>query len=223
ENVPEVNGDESALVPPQAAPKAEWPKKIRTLTAAELDRLTIDAEGRFLWDGKPVTYEVPSLPVTKAAEAKMPEFKTTEAPAVQADAKPVDPFDRIALEIMESTRLELADGRPAPARAAEPLKPAEEISLAEALNLVAEAKPAEPPMTSVAVTRRTGADRIRVSLSGWQSLGLIVVLLALLLGAAGIGALGWVAAHDWSCRTGLTTTSCPKPPPAPPQRAEIPA
>ena len=45
---PEVSGDESGIVPPQSARASEWPKKLRTLTAAELDRLTIDDSGRFL-------------------------------------------------------------------------------------------------------------------------------------------------------------------------------
>src|SRR6478752_6911119 len=53
---PEVTVDESGIVPPQGARTAEWPKKLRTLTAAELDRLTIDNSGRFYWDGKLVNY-----------------------------------------------------------------------------------------------------------------------------------------------------------------------
>src|SRR5882757_1853308 len=54
---PEVSVDESGIVPPQGARPAEWPKKLRTLTAAELDRLTIDNSGRFYWDGKLVNYD----------------------------------------------------------------------------------------------------------------------------------------------------------------------
>src|SRR5260221_14494166 len=57
EPYPEVNVDESGIVPPQAGRSPEWPKKIRTLTATELDRLTIDDTGRFYWDGKLVNYE----------------------------------------------------------------------------------------------------------------------------------------------------------------------
>ena len=34
---PEVSVDESGIVPPQAARTSEWPKKLRTLTAAELE------------------------------------------------------------------------------------------------------------------------------------------------------------------------------------------
>jgi hypothetical protein len=47
EQYTEVGGDESGIVPPQSSRPPEWPKKIRTLTAAELDRLTIDSSGRF--------------------------------------------------------------------------------------------------------------------------------------------------------------------------------
>src|SRR6185503_8693778 len=54
---PEVSVDESGIVPPQGARAPEWPKKLRTLTAAELDRLTIDNSGRFYWDGKLVNYD----------------------------------------------------------------------------------------------------------------------------------------------------------------------
>src|SRR5690242_8333247 len=56
---PEVTGDESGIVPPQSGRAPEWPKKLRTLSAAELDRLTIDGNGRFYWDGRLVNYEPP--------------------------------------------------------------------------------------------------------------------------------------------------------------------
>ncbi len=59
---PEVSDDDAGIVPPQSGRGAEWPKKIRTLTAAELDRLTIDAAGRFYWDGRLVNYEPPTPP-----------------------------------------------------------------------------------------------------------------------------------------------------------------
>ena len=35
EPYPEVSVDESGIVPPQGARASEWPKKLRTLTAAE--------------------------------------------------------------------------------------------------------------------------------------------------------------------------------------------
>src|SRR4030081_3759067 len=66
---PEVSVDESGIVPPQGARPSEWPKKLRTLTAAELDRLTIDNSGRFYWDGKLVKYD----PGAKHPPEKTPE------------------------------------------------------------------------------------------------------------------------------------------------------
>src|ERR1041385_1280693 len=64
EPYPEVSGDESGIVPPQSARTSEWPKKLRTLTAAELDRLTIDNSGRFYWDGKLVNYDTGTKQLT---------------------------------------------------------------------------------------------------------------------------------------------------------------
>src|SRR3954452_25462415 len=61
---PEVSVDESGIVPPQGARPSEWPKKLRTLTAAELDRLTIDDSGRFYWDGKLVSYDTQTKQLT---------------------------------------------------------------------------------------------------------------------------------------------------------------
>ena len=61
---PEVSVDELGIVPPQGARAAEWPKKLRTLTAAELDRLTIDNSGRFYWDGKLVSYDTQTKQLT---------------------------------------------------------------------------------------------------------------------------------------------------------------
>src|SRR5262245_20232707 len=56
---PEVTADESGIGPQQGNRPPDWPKKIRTLTATELDRLTIDSAGRFYWDGRLVNYEPP--------------------------------------------------------------------------------------------------------------------------------------------------------------------
>src|SRR5690349_7235717 len=65
---PEVTVDESGLVPPQGARTSEWPKKLRTLTAAELDRLTIDDSGRFYWDGKLVSYDTQTKQLTDKSD-----------------------------------------------------------------------------------------------------------------------------------------------------------
>jgi hypothetical protein len=73
--------------------------------------------------------------------------------------------------------------------------------------------------------RPTFDDHFRLSLTRWQSAGLALAIAALVVGALGMAASGWVAAYHWSCRTGLATTYCaPLSAPAPqaPMRPEIP-
>src|SRR5260221_13486176 len=85
EPYPEVNVDESGIVPPQAGRSPEWPKKIRTLTATELERLTIDDSGRFYWDGKLVNYE--------SRDFKSGSDKSSDQPArSSADVADRDPY-----------------------------------------------------------------------------------------------------------------------------------
>jgi len=264
---PEVRGEDSGLVPPQSAVKPEWPKKIRTLTAAELDRLTIDAEGRFLWDNRPVNYVAPEAP-------KPPHL--------------ADALDRSAMEMLDRAALELSDRRSADGGSPQQLadasgqtvyhpvheiRPADEIRpiehaapVAEISQPYAETYPAHQPYpaqsqetqpyatqpyatqpadqyaqyTPVAPMAADGqlvaqpiayaqpvlADRMRISLSFWQSLGAILLVLGVLIAAAGVAASGFAEAHSWSCRIGLTKMYCPAPPPpppAPPPRADIPA
>jgi hypothetical protein len=224
DQVPEVSGEESALVPP--APKPEWPKKIRTLTAGELDRLTIDSEGRFYWDGRLVKYQPPK----------------SSAPEVKPE-KPVDPFDRVAQDILDSAAIEMGrprspDAPPAPAinvsgsesdsttdvpieraRAADALAPVGAVAIATA----------EPGRAAVAtpitLAYPAHTERTRLLLSFWQSLGLLITVVALLLGAAGIAAQGFVTVQEWGCKVGWAKATCPAPPPpapAPPPRPELP-
>src|SRR5438876_5449932 len=103
EQYPEVSSEESGIVP-QDGPRADWPKKIRMLSANELDRLTIDSAGRFYWDGHLVNYQPPQ-----------PE----KAPSVNT----ADADERNALEMLDRAALELTDHRPAGALAAEPPHP----------------------------------------------------------------------------------------------------
>src|SRR5882724_950457 len=84
EPYPEVNVDESGIVPPQAGRSPEWPKKIRTLTATELDRLTIDDTGRFYWDGKLVNYE--------SRDYKSASDKSSDPAHTSTDAADRDPY-----------------------------------------------------------------------------------------------------------------------------------
>jgi hypothetical protein len=215
EQIPEVSGEDSSVVPPQTASKPEWPKKIRTLTAAELDRLTIDGGGRFYWDGKPVAYEGPP---TKPAEAR-----TTEA------------VDVNALEILDRAAMELSGSKPAdpavaaelaqamePGQTAPDSKPGEAVVIpAAAVAPVMDARRAR----ALAAAAAGRPETVRISLSFWQSLALLLLILGFLTGAAGIAAQGLVAANDWGCKVGWVKTSCPPPPPAPrpPARADIPA
>jgi hypothetical protein len=229
---PDASGDESGIVPPQGGRSSEWPKKIRTLTAAELDRLTIDRDGRFYWDGKPVAFEPPPPPAP--AVPPSPEA----APAQQAT--PVY-SERSALEILERAALEIGDRKP-PERfesveaappvdsftARTPVKPAD-LDVAAPAAAPAAATPRSEIVASmedrpamIAPTIRT-TERVRLSLSFWQSLGIILMLLSVLAGAWGIAALGLVTAHDWACRIGVVNHYCPPPAVKPPVRSDIPA
>jgi hypothetical protein len=153
----EVSMDETRLVPPQNTLKPEWPKKLRNLTAQELDRLMIDSDGHFYWDGKPVSY-------------------AQSQPAAPAEDKPI--------------------AQPEPSTDAAP---------------TTEIKPTEQTRIMAPVIGASSDDEVRLMLSTSQSLALGVAILAVLLGAFGAAAYGWVTAHDWSCRAGLVTTYCPTP------------
>jgi hypothetical protein len=215
---PEVSGDDSGLVPQQAAPKPEWPKKIRTLTAAELDRLTIDGDGRFYWDGRLVNYEGHA---SKAPEARSP-----------------DPVDLDALALLDRAARELSDRNPNDGPAAASTDATVTAMPQPAVTSAAELpSPGEVPPTVVADTPRVAApppaavplhvpvEKVGFRLSFWQSIGLVLVILVLLVGSIGIAVSGLVAAHEWGCRTGIVKQYCPPPPPAPkpPVRTDIPA
>jgi hypothetical protein len=230
EQYPEISGEESGLVPPQGY-KGEWPKKIRTLTANELDRLTIDKDGRFYWDGRLVNYE-------------------PRQPPAGHDVKPVHADDCAALDVLDRAAMELSDHHHAPEPVAPAPVPAPPPRVAvvpqpavqvQAVDLDAAAgrhveipvpapapvmpapdvAPAEYP-TLIAPAIQAPPERVRIALSRWQSFGVVVAMLGFLAGASGVAAYGWVAAHEWGCRTGVVKTYCP---PAPVQvvRAEIPA
>jgi hypothetical protein len=198
EPYPEVSGDESGIVPPQNARPPEWPKKIRTLTAAELDRLTIDSSGRFYWDGNLVNYEPPKPP----------------------EPKPSDDADRSAMDIIERATYELGEHKtPEPIEGAELPKPisapaprseyrAVDLDVSRAAD-EPEGPHVQPRDSKTAVQPVIAGDRLRLSLSRWQSLGAFIVVLCIALGASGVAAYGWVVAHDWGCRIGVIKSYCP--------------
>jgi hypothetical protein len=209
---PEVTVDESGIVPNQAARGPEWPKKIRTLTAAELDRLTIDHNGRFYWDGKLVNYEPPDSKPARTSET--------------IDVSSLDELEREAYGQDEHDAPEQIEG----ADLARPIAVRErEDSRAVEYDASQEAPQADPRQLSAEELALAAAavripDRVRVKLSRWQALGAVIVAIGMLIGAAGIAAHGFVAVHDWGCRIGVISDFCPaNPNEKPPARLDIPA
>lgn len=216
---PEISGEDSGIVPPQGAAKQEWPKKIRTLTANELDRLTIDGLGRFYWDGQLVNYQAHPSRIEK----------------------PVD-LDQHAMDLLDRTARELDPNAPAPsadaatateAQTPDPLTadapalaatPADQ--LAPMISAVDKASPVvEVRRQEVMIPTLGQPGTTRILLTGWQSIGLVIVIAGFLIAAAGMAASGFVALHDWGCKAGMVKRGCaaaPTMPKAPP-RPDIPA
>jgi hypothetical protein len=201
---PEVVGEESGLVPPLGH-KGEWPKKIRTLTAVELDRLTIDGDGRFYWDGKLVNYVAPQ------------QHQGSEIKPVDLDAMAI--MDRAAAELSGHKFEQQTDGT----ALAEHQHHVEQTYTPVTVSSVTHAAPVAMPTFAPGYGR---PEKVRLSLSPLQSIGAILVVLGFLVGVAGVAASGFVAAHEWGCKAGMVKSYCPPPPPAPkepPPRADIPA
>jgi len=210
---PEIKADESGLVPSQPTLRSEWPKKLRALTQQDLDRLTIDQEGRFYWDGKLVT-------------------ATTTLSGKGAD----DPEPK-ALEMLDRAAIEIAGHKAAPDVPPQSVKAVAEVKPVETGLPSVPTKPTEvPKQVATAVraarierpssARRTNVEgKIRLSLSALQSLGGMLVTLALLVAATGLTAGGWAAAHEWSCRLAVISAKyCPADmaPKAPTRISDIP-
>ncbi len=218
---PEVSGEDAGIVPPQGANKTEWPKKIRTLTANELDRLTIDGLGRFYWDGKLVNYEAHPSRI--------------EGKPLDLDQHAMDLLDRAARELNDPNSVQTT-GEPS---ATEPqgdttttTAPDLAATPADQLAPVEPAAPLTTPAPVVEVRRHEvmvpsvrRPETTRILLTGWQSIGLIIVILGFLVAAAGMAASGFVAAHEWGCKAGLVKSYCPAVPALPkaPSRPDIPA
>jgi hypothetical protein len=197
---PEVSVDESGIVPPQGARPAEWPKKLRTLTAAELDRLTIDNSGRFYWDGKLVNYDtVPKQLTDKSSDSL---------------DRSMDILDRASHDLGSRKSPATIDGQ-----LAEPAGTSDEPSAVD-LDMVRLQEAMAAPGTAPHVIRT--ADHTRLKLSRWQTFGAIIVVLAIAVGAFGMATYGYVAARDWGCKTGAFKDGCPAINVRPP-RADIPA
>jgi hypothetical protein len=198
---PEVSVDESGIVPPQGGRPPEWPKKLRTLTAAELDRLTIDNNGRFYWDGKLVNYDTQPR---------------------QLSDKSGDSLDR-SMDIIDRASYELG-GRKSPATIEGELAPAHGGGASSAVDLdvvraeVAAALAEAGPVAAVTTT----IEQKHLTLSSWQTVGAVLVTVAIVIGAFGVATYGYVAAHEWGCRTGVIHSGCPMAAPRP-ARVDIPA
>lgn len=204
----EPANDETDVAPAQ--PKPEWPKKIRTLTAAELDRLTIDDEGRFYWDNHLVNYQPPEAPAEPGPQ----------------------PIDHDAMALLDRAARELSGQPPIESRGdiSPPSSHTVEIHQPEpvsAMTTVATLPGAAAvgPMTIVDMPRRDPNEKVRVRLSPLQLLLLVLIAVGVLIGAVGVAVSSLVAAHDWGCRVNLVKQNCPPPPPVPkpPPRIDIPA
>ena len=219
---PEVTGDDSGIVPPNP-PRADWPKKIRTLSAAELDRLTIDSAGRFYWDGQLVNYQPPQ-------PAPQPSQAPTSGQPVDVDALAL--LDRATRELSSQPA---TAGTPTgePAQSAVPpsgdTAPADAQVAVEPVNAITTVAtvanvPQIAPMPILDMAR-AAPEKVRLRMSFWQSAALFLAVVGLLIGAAGIAVSGLVAGLEWGCRTNLVKQYCPPPPPPPraPARIDIPA
>jgi hypothetical protein len=204
EEYPEVSGDESGIVPAQNARPPEWPKKIRTLTAAELDRLTIDGNGRFYWDGKLVNYEPPQ---PQEGAAQTPQSREQSA---------MDIIDRAVHDLNDPNAPTSIEGAALPGTH----HSTPDFDLARTA----------PAATSIATLPLDGApaqvirasEQVHLQLSRWQALAVLVALLAFVTGAVGVAAYGYVAMRDWSCRIDSKQNNCPAVP-RPIARPDIPA
>lgn len=232
---PEVSGEDAGLVPPQGGAKQEWPKKIRTLTATELDRLTIDGLGRFYWDGRLVNY------------AESGRFEQQKP--VDLDQHAMDLLDRTAREISDPNSVQTApdsvtaevqpDAAPpsAPQLTATPSEqltseaPAVTVALETPATQATQALATSTPVVEVrrqqvlVPAAAPFSETVHVKLSKWQSIGAVLAIIGLGAGAMGIALSGLATAHEWGCKIGLVQSYCPPPPPEPktPPRPDIPS
>jgi hypothetical protein len=203
---PEVSGDESGIVPPQPSRSPDWPKKIRTLTAAELDRLTIDGSGRFYWDGKLVNYGLDHPKDSKS-----------------------DSTERSAMEMLDRAAYELGDRKtPDPIEGAE-IPRTSQVSRdqlqAVDLDMARQVELERSSLSGAQTAALLRAGETRLTLSRWQSIGAVILVIGIALGATGLAAYGWAVAHEWGCRSGMITNHCPTAPSGPSMRSrsDIPA
>ncbi len=207
----EVKDDESGIVPQQPERGPEWPKKIRTLTATELDRLTIDGSGRFYWDGRLVNYEPPTSKSDKSSERHKSSTDLDRDPYGFDDAKSTD---RDADADREEDQIHPVAHRE------DRFDDLDEVRTVS--HRVVHHGDMSEESDDYAVPSIQLPDHVRLSMTRWQSPGPIVLVLSLMVGMLGVAAFGFIAVHDWGCRTGLIESHCAAVPGARP-RSDIPA
>jgi hypothetical protein len=175
------------------------------LTAAELDRLTIDNSGRFYWDGKLVSYDTQTKQLTD---------KSSDSLDRSLDMLDRASFDLGGRKTPATIEGELATIEAAAAHSSQPNPVDLDMVRAEVAAALAEATPAAAVTTTI--------EQKHLTLSGWQKFGALVVVLGIVVGAFGIATYGYVAALDWGCKTGAFQKGCPVEK-AMPQRPDIPA
>jgi hypothetical protein len=221
EPYPEVNVDESGIVPPQAGRSPEWPKKIRTLTATELDRLTIDDTGRFYWDGRLVNYE--------SRDFKSGSDKPSDPPARSStDGGDRDPYsfdETKSQEPHEGAEQEPSDdshGHAVAHRDDRNFHDLDDVRVVQHRAIHHHGDTASEISDAYVAPNVQMPDRIRVTMTRWQSFGVLMVVLCFMIFALGVAAFGFIAAHDWGCRSGMIQWNCTAVPGARP-RSDIPA
>jgi hypothetical protein len=156
--------------------------------------------------------------------------------AEPAGEQPPDRPESLSLSYIERTAREMAARRPRrpgaaqarPFAGATQVLPGGDTTLTVAAVRMRQTTTAPMPGAQLqrgarAPFRPTFDDNFRLTLTRWQSAGLAVAIAALVVGALGMAASGWVAAYHWSCRAGLATSYCAPPPlPSPSVPSEIP-
>jgi hypothetical protein len=223
EPYPEVNVDESGIVPQQPGRAPEWPKKIRTLTATELDRLTIDDSGRFYWDGKLVNYE----PRDSKSSSDKPSDPPARSSADVADRDPYGFDEAKSQELHEIAGLNRSDdshGHAVAHRDDRSFHDLDDVRVVQHRAIHQHGDTASEISDTYVAPSIQIPDRIRVKMTRWQSFGMLLVVLCFMVGTLGVAAFGFIAAHDWGCRAGLIQLHCSAVPSArPPSRSDIPA
>jgi len=213
EPYPEATADESGIGPQQGNRPPDWPKKIRTLTATELDRLTIDSAGRFYWDGKLVNYE-PPVSKDRAKEPTMDRTPVEAEPSVYSpdDPKTPEPIEGAEFDRGGDTQSQALAHRD------------EHLHDLDDVRATAHHRTLDHGEISgvVATPVINVPDRVRLSMTRWQSFGAIIIVLCAMLISLGVAALGLATAHEWGCRTGVIQFHCPAAPANRP-RPDIPA